>query len=42
MLTNKELDQIDGGAVRWGIGIAIGSVITLYESLFIKLIIDSL
>lgn len=29
MLTNKELDQIDGGAVRWGIGIAIGSVITL-------------
>lgn len=29
MLTNKELEQIDGGAVRWGIGIAIGSVITL-------------
>ena len=29
MLTNKELDHIDGGAVRWGIGIAIGSVITL-------------
>ena len=29
MLTNKELDQIDGGAVRWGIGIAIGSIITL-------------
>ena len=29
MLTNKERDQSDGGAGRWGMGIAIGSVITL-------------
>lgn len=29
MLTNKELDQIDGGAARWGIGLVVGSIITL-------------
>lgn len=29
MLSNEELELIDGGAVRWSIGLAIGSIITV-------------
>lgn len=29
MLTDKELNLINGGAIKWTIGLAIGSLITL-------------
>lgn len=29
MLTNKELNLVDGGAIKWTVGLVIGSFLTL-------------